>query len=67
MRLLTLADHSLLGYSESEGRSHLERDSDRLAVWKRHYDRLQVGALAEMATLQWIRAAREGTPCPTLT
>ncbi|MFF1798646.1 Scr1 family TA system antitoxin-like transcriptional regulator [Kitasatospora sp. NPDC058263] len=67
MRLLMLPDHSLLGYSESEGRSHLERDADVLTVWKRHYDRLQVGALAETATLEWIRAAREGTACPTST
>ncbi|MFI6847652.1 helix-turn-helix domain-containing protein [Kitasatospora sp. NPDC050467] len=67
MVLLTLADQSLLGYSESEGRSHLERDSDTLAVWKRHYDRLQVGALAETATLDVIRAAREGSSCPTST
>ncbi|MFD0277491.1 helix-turn-helix domain-containing protein [Kitasatospora sp. NPDC127111] len=67
MRLLTLPDQSMLGYSESEGRSHLERDSDRLTVWKRHYDRLQVGALGETATLDWIRAAREGTACPTST
>ncbi|MFG3055307.1 helix-turn-helix domain-containing protein [Kitasatospora sp. NPDC048239] len=67
IRLLTLPDHSLLGYSESEGRSHLERDSGMLAVWKRHYDRLQVGALAETATLEWIRAAREGNTCPAST
>ncbi|GAA2814894.1 helix-turn-helix transcriptional regulator [Kitasatospora sp. CM 4170] len=67
MVLLSLPDQSLLGYSESEGRSHLERDSDRLAAWRRHYDRLQVGALAEMATLEWIRAVREGTSCPTST
>ncbi|MFJ6382349.1 helix-turn-helix transcriptional regulator [Kitasatospora sp. NPDC092039] len=67
MVLLTLPDQSLLGYSESEGRSHLERDTDRLAVWRKHYDRLQVGALAETATLEWMRAARKGIECPTST
>ncbi|WP_369182749.1 Scr1 family TA system antitoxin-like transcriptional regulator [Streptomyces sp. Y1] len=65
MVLLTLPDQSLLGYSESEGRSHLERDTERLATWKKHYDRLQVGALAETATLEWLRATRKGIECPT--
>ncbi|MGW1177532.1 helix-turn-helix domain-containing protein [Kitasatospora sp. NPDC002543] len=65
--LLTLPDRSLLGYSESEGRSHLERDIERLAAWRKHYDRLQVGALAETATLEWMRAARKGIECPTST
>ncbi|MFJ6621408.1 helix-turn-helix domain-containing protein [Kitasatospora sp. NPDC091335] len=65
--LLTLSDRSLLGYSESEGRSHLERDTERLALWRKHYDRLQVGALSETATLEWMRAARKGIECPTST
>ncbi|MFF3114650.1 Scr1 family TA system antitoxin-like transcriptional regulator [Kitasatospora sp. NPDC057904] len=65
MVLLTLSDRSLLGYSESEGRSHLERDTERLATWRKHYDRLQVGALAETATLEWIRAARKELECST--
>ncbi|MEU3569927.1 helix-turn-helix transcriptional regulator [Kitasatospora sp. NPDC036755] len=54
MRLLTLPDGSLFGYSESEGRGHVERDDDRLRDWRRRYDRLQVGALAESATLELI-------------
>ncbi|MFJ3218883.1 helix-turn-helix domain-containing protein [Kitasatospora sp. NPDC086801] len=65
--LLTLPDQSFLGYSESEGRSHLERDTERLATWRKRYDRLQVGALAETATLEWMRAARKGIECPTST
>ncbi|MFD7598487.1 Scr1 family TA system antitoxin-like transcriptional regulator [Kitasatospora sp. NPDC059812] len=57
VRLLTLPDGSLFGYSESEGRGHVERDDVRLLDWRRRYDRLQVGALAELATLELIRAA----------
>ncbi|MFD4530877.1 Scr1 family TA system antitoxin-like transcriptional regulator [Kitasatospora sp. NPDC058397] len=67
MVLLTLPDQSFLGYSESEGRSHLERDTERLSTWRKQYDRLQVGALAETATLEWMRAARKGIECPTST
>ncbi|MFD5085423.1 helix-turn-helix domain-containing protein [Kitasatospora sp. NPDC058406] len=67
MVLLTLPDRSLLGYSESEGRSHLEHDSAMLGAWRRHYDRLQVGALAETVTSDWFRAAREGNACPRST
>ncbi|MEV7774544.1 helix-turn-helix transcriptional regulator [Kitasatospora sp. NPDC086791] len=59
MRLLTLPDGSLFGYSESEGRGHVERDDDRLREWRRRYDRLQVGALAESATLELILHARK--------
>ncbi|MFD7905121.1 Scr1 family TA system antitoxin-like transcriptional regulator [Kitasatospora sp. NPDC059747] len=59
MRLLTLADGTLLGYSESEGRGHIERDDDRLRDWRRRYDRLQVGALPDSATLEVIRDARK--------
>ncbi|MFD8755041.1 Scr1 family TA system antitoxin-like transcriptional regulator [Kitasatospora sp. NPDC059577] len=59
MRLLTLPDGALFGYSESEGRGHVERDDDRLRDWRRRYDRLQVGALGESATLELILRARK--------
>ncbi|MGF1429296.1 helix-turn-helix domain-containing protein [Kitasatospora sp. LaBMicrA B282] len=59
VHLLTLPDRSLIGYSESEGQGHLQRDSNILAAWDRNYHRLQVGALSEAASLDLVRAARK--------
>ncbi|MDH6108693.1 transcriptional regulator with XRE-family HTH domain [Kitasatospora sp. MAP12-15] len=59
VHLLTLADRSLIGYSESEGQGHPQRNPNILTTWERNYHRLQVGALCETASLELIRAARK--------
>ncbi|GAB2697291.1 helix-turn-helix domain-containing protein [Kitasatospora kifunensis] len=59
VHLLTLRDRSLIGYSESEGQGHLQRDPSALLAWDRAYHRLQVGALSEAASIELIRAVRE--------
>ncbi|MDH6118113.1 helix-turn-helix transcriptional regulator [Kitasatospora sp. GAS204B] len=59
VHLLTLADRSLIGYSESEGQGHVQRDPRALTTWDRNYHRLQVGALSETASIELIRAVRE--------
>ncbi|WP_371480787.1 helix-turn-helix domain-containing protein [Kitasatospora sp. NBC_00315] len=57
--LLSLADGSMLGYTESHQRGFLERDTATVKAWARNYDRLQVGALSEAASLAMIREARK--------
>ncbi|MFB8169171.1 MULTISPECIES: helix-turn-helix domain-containing protein [Kitasatospora] len=57
--LLTLADRSMLGYTESQERGYLTRESHRVTLWARDYDRLQVGASSDVASLEMIRAARK--------
>jgi hypothetical protein len=59
VHLLTLADRTLIGYSESEGQGHVQRDPSALTTWDRAYHRLQVGALSEAASVELIRAARK--------
>ncbi|WP_245984747.1 helix-turn-helix domain-containing protein [Streptomyces tateyamensis] len=59
VHLLTLADRSLIGYSESEGQGHVQRDPNILTGWDRDYHRLQVGALAETASIDLVRAVRK--------
>lgn len=57
--LLTLANHAMLGYTESHHRGYLERDGDTVRTWASDYNRLQVGALSEAASLDLIRRARK--------
>ncbi|MER8105279.1 helix-turn-helix transcriptional regulator [Kitasatospora sp. NPDC094016] len=57
--LLTMPNRSLLGYSESHLRGHLERDAETLAGWAREYDRLQAEALPLTPSLELIRALRK--------
>ncbi|MEV8328628.1 helix-turn-helix transcriptional regulator [Kitasatospora sp. NPDC056731] len=57
--LLTMPNRSLLGYSESHLRGHLERDAETLAGWAREYDRLQAEALPLAPSLELIRAVRK--------
>jgi hypothetical protein len=57
--LLTLANHAMLGYTESHHQGYLERESDTVRTWAGNYNRLQVGALSEAASLDLIRRARK--------
>lgn len=57
--LLTLPDHSVVGYAESQLRGHLERGRNAIAALERDYDQLQVEALSKTASLAMIRAARK--------
>ncbi|KJS52299.1 hypothetical protein VM98_32340 [Streptomyces rubellomurinus subsp. indigoferus] len=57
--LLTMPDRSLLGYTESQERGFLSRETGTVTAWARDYDRLQVGASSDLASLDMIRAARK--------
>ncbi|MFE2111722.1 helix-turn-helix domain-containing protein [Kitasatospora sp. NPDC059463] len=57
--LLTMADRSMLGYTESQERGFLTRESQTVTLWARDYDRLQVGSSSDVASLEVIRAARK--------
>ncbi|MGW3076418.1 MULTISPECIES: helix-turn-helix domain-containing protein [unclassified Kitasatospora] len=52
--LLTMADRSLLAYSECQLRGFLERDADTAQAWERDYHQLQVEALSKAASLEKI-------------
>ncbi|MEV7781997.1 helix-turn-helix transcriptional regulator [Kitasatospora sp. NPDC088351] len=58
--LLTLPDHTVIGYAESQARGHLERSREAVAAWERDYDQLQVESLSKVASLAMIRAVRKG-------
>ncbi|QMU67408.1 helix-turn-helix transcriptional regulator [Streptacidiphilus sp. P02-A3a] len=57
--LLTMPDRTVLGYSESQQRGYLERESDTVAAWERDYDWLQVEALSQADSLAMIKDARK--------
>ncbi len=57
--LLTLPDHSVVAYTESQQRGYLERSRDAVSAWDRDYDQLQVESLPKMASLRLIREARK--------
>ncbi|MQS10926.1 helix-turn-helix domain-containing protein [Streptomyces kaniharaensis] len=57
--LLTMPDRSMLGYTESQERGFLTRESETVTAWARDYDRLQVGAGSDVASLEMIRTARK--------
>lgn len=56
--LLTMPDHTKLAYTETLQRGFLERDRSTVATWSRSYDRLQVDAPTQAASVDMIRAAR---------
>ncbi|MFF2080479.1 Scr1 family TA system antitoxin-like transcriptional regulator [Kitasatospora sp. NPDC058162] len=58
--LLTMANRSIVGYSETERRGFLERDPKTLADWTSEYDHLQGEALPRAATIEFIRELRKG-------
>ncbi|SOB78686.1 helix-turn-helix domain-containing protein [Streptomyces sp. 1331.2] len=53
--LLTLADRTLLAYSECQLRGFLARDTETARAWERDYHQLQVEALSKAASLEMIR------------
>ncbi|MFJ6772865.1 Scr1 family TA system antitoxin-like transcriptional regulator [Kitasatospora sp. NPDC091257] len=58
--LLTMPDRKLLGYGETEVRGYLDRDIDTVLPLFRGYDRLQIEALNQAASMETIRAVRKG-------
>ncbi|MGW2251173.1 helix-turn-helix domain-containing protein [Kitasatospora sp. NPDC001660] len=57
--LLTFADRSVVGYTESADQGFVVREDGTVRAWERAYDRLQVEALTRAATLDLIRKARK--------
>ncbi|MFJ2579463.1 Scr1 family TA system antitoxin-like transcriptional regulator [Kitasatospora aureofaciens] len=57
--LLTFADRSVVGYTESADHGYVVREDRTVRAWERAYDRLQVEALTRAASLDLIRKARE--------
>ncbi|MFE6050530.1 Scr1 family TA system antitoxin-like transcriptional regulator [Kitasatospora sp. NPDC056446] len=57
--LLTLPDHTVVGYAESTARGHLERSRATVAGWESDYDQLLVEALPKAASQEKIRKARK--------
>ncbi|WP_327678644.1 helix-turn-helix domain-containing protein [Kitasatospora sp. NBC_00458] len=59
MTLLTFADRSVVGYSESLERGYVMRTPGAVAAWEEDYHRLQVEALSKRASQAMVRKARE--------
>ncbi|MET9613491.1 helix-turn-helix domain-containing protein [Kitasatospora indigofera] len=59
VNLLTLPNRTMLGYTETLQRGYLERDVEAVARWAGDYDRLQVEALPQAASLALIRTVRK--------
>lgn len=57
--LLTFTDRAVVGYSESLERGYVVRDPETVKAWETDYDRLQVEALPQAASLTLIRKARK--------
>ncbi|MER7752515.1 helix-turn-helix transcriptional regulator [Kitasatospora sp. NPDC097643] len=57
--LLTFADRSVVGYTESADHGFVVREDSTVRAWERAYDRLQVEALTRAASLDLIRKARK--------
>ncbi|KJS55399.1 hypothetical protein VM98_13240 [Streptomyces rubellomurinus subsp. indigoferus] len=57
--LLTFADRSVVGYTESADHGFVVREDQTVRAWERDYDRLQVEALTRAATLDLIHKARK--------
>ncbi|MER6300459.1 helix-turn-helix transcriptional regulator [Kitasatospora sp. NPDC001539] len=57
--LLTFADRSVVGYTESADHGYVVREDRTIRSWERAYDRLQVDALTRAASLDLIRQARK--------
>nr|BFD95842.1 helix-turn-helix transcriptional regulator [Kitasatospora sp. Xyl93] len=58
--LLTMPDRKLLGYGETEVRGYLDRDINTVLPLSRGYDRLQIEALNQAASMGMVRAVRKG-------
>ncbi|WP_406095422.1 DUF5753 domain-containing protein [Kitasatospora purpeofusca] len=59
MTLLSFADRTVVGYSESLERGYVVRTPGTVAAWEEDYHRLQVEALSKRASQAMIRKARE--------
>ncbi|KJK57398.1 helix-turn-helix domain-containing protein [Saccharothrix sp. ST-888] len=59
LTLLTFADRSVVGYTESVEQGYVVRKDETVRAWERAYDRLQVEALSRAASLDLIRKVRE--------
>ncbi|MFD0273512.1 Scr1 family TA system antitoxin-like transcriptional regulator [Kitasatospora sp. NPDC127111] len=59
LALLTLPDRRTIGYTETLQRGYLERDAETVGRWVSSYDRLQVEALSQRASLAFIRRVRK--------
>ncbi|MEV7213634.1 helix-turn-helix transcriptional regulator [Kitasatospora cineracea] len=57
--LLTLPDHTRVGYVESMKQGYVERDLATVQEWSRDYDRLQVDAPSVADSVAMIRTVRE--------
>ncbi|WP_406204286.1 helix-turn-helix domain-containing protein [Kitasatospora sp. NBC_01560] len=57
--LLTMPDRRMLGYSENEQRGFLDRDVETVHSLAKSYDRLQIEALNQAASVALIRAVRK--------
>ncbi len=60
LTLLTLADRSMLAYTESQARGHLEREGATLSYLNATYHRLAAEALSPAASLAMIKVLRQG-------
>ncbi|MDH6113980.1 transcriptional regulator with XRE-family HTH domain [Kitasatospora sp. MAP12-15] len=59
MVLLTMSNRAMVGYMETVKRGYLERDAEEVGTWDRDYDRLQIEALPQAASLSMIREVRK--------
>lgn len=57
--LLTFADRSVFGYTESAEEGNVVRHDETVRAWERNYHQLQVEALSKAASLALIRKARK--------
>ncbi|GAA2139045.1 helix-turn-helix transcriptional regulator [Kitasatospora kazusensis] len=57
--LLTFADRSVVGYTESGEQGYVVRQDETVRAWERAYHELQVEALSKAASLAMIRKARK--------
>jgi transcriptional regulator with XRE-family HTH domain len=62
MYFLTLSDLSVIAYSESQIRGHVERESPAVLPLLTAYHQLQAEALPQAASVAMINEARKGTP-----
>ncbi|WP_111554980.1 Scr1 family TA system antitoxin-like transcriptional regulator [Kitasatospora sp. SolWspMP-SS2h] len=57
--LLTMADGTLVGYTETHQRGYVEQESEIVAGWMREYHRLQIEALSPADSLVLVGKARK--------
>lgn len=57
--LLTFADRSVVGYTESAEQGYVVREDKTVRTWERAYDRMRVEALTIAASLDLIHKARK--------